>query len=413
MQTKYNAKILIVDDEEINLFILEKLLKNVEAKTIKANDAFEALDRTRENEFALMILDVQMPRMDGFELARKIREMPENQFTPIIFISAIFTDPDSISKGYVTGAVDYLTKPANPNILRSKVNVFLELYNQRKELQENISRRELVEQELRTLNETLEKRVKEEIKKYNESQQLLIQKSKLESLGEIAAGIAHEINQPLAGISMAIDNLVFQYSDGSLSNDYFNNKANYIFEDIKRIKQIIDHVRTFSRDQAKETKELINLETTIKDALSMVSTQYKNHQVNIETVCETGCYAYGNKYKLEQVLLNILSNSKHALDKKQQSTNNPDFKKNIDVILVKNRSHNIIKIKDNGTGISKKNLEMIFNPFFTTKNVNEGTGLGLSISFGIIKEMDGDIEVETKENEYTLMKIILPLADTR
>jgi signal transduction histidine kinase len=212
---------------------------------------------------------------------------------------------------------------------------------------------------------------------------------------------------------MAVDNLVFQYSDDSLSKDYFNNKAEYIFEDIKRIKQIINHVRTFSRDQAKETKELIDLETTIKDALSMVATQYQNHQVTIHTEYETGCYAYGNKYKLEQVLLNILSNSKHALDKKQQSTNSPDFKKNIDVILVKNLSHNIIKIKDNGTGISKKNLEMIFNPFFTTKNVNEGTGLGLSISFGIIKEMDGDIEVETKENEYTLMKIILPLADTQ
>ena len=139
--------ILVVDDQKMNILLLENLLRKVKANILKAYSGKEALEIIKNNEFALMIFDVQMPGMDGFELAEKVRDFEHCQSTPVIFVSAIFTDNDSISKGYHTGAVDYLTKPVNPHILISKVEIFLELYiqkhqaiNQKLQMEDKIQR---------------------------------------------------------------------------------------------------------------------------------------------------------------------------------------------------------------------------------------------------------------------------------
>ncbi len=152
-------KILIVDDQKINILLLENLLRKVNAKIVKAYDGLEALELMGENDFALMIFDVQMPGMDGFELANRVRQFDHLKRIPIIFVSAIFTDNDSIAKGYSFGAVDYLTKPVNPHILFSKVKTFLELYQQRfhtfverEEMEEEIHR---LKQEVESLRKQL------------------------------------------------------------------------------------------------------------------------------------------------------------------------------------------------------------------------------------------------------------------
>jgi response regulator RpfG family c-di-GMP phosphodiesterase len=147
-------KILIVDDQKMNILLLENLLRKVKANILKAYSGKEALELVGENEFALMVFDVQMPGMDGFELATKVREFDHCKSVPIVFVSAIFTDNESISKGYHTGAVDYLTKPVNPHILISKVEVFLELYRQR---QITLAQKAEMEEEIRQLKEEIEK----------------------------------------------------------------------------------------------------------------------------------------------------------------------------------------------------------------------------------------------------------------
>ncbi|PID95133.1 MAG: hypothetical protein CSA95_01240 [Bacteroidetes bacterium] len=145
--------ILIVDDQKINVLLLENLLRKVNAKVFKAYDGLEALELMGKNDFALMIFDVQMPEMDGFELANRVRQFNHLKRIPIIFVSAIFTDNDSIAKGYSFGAVDYLTKPVNPHILFSKVNTFLELYQQRSH---PFAEREELEEEIRRLEQEVE-----------------------------------------------------------------------------------------------------------------------------------------------------------------------------------------------------------------------------------------------------------------
>jgi len=153
--------ILVVDDQKMNILLLENLLRKVKANIFKAYSGKEALEIIENNEFALMIFDVQMPGMDGFELAGKVREFDHCQSTPVIFVSAIFTDNESISKGYHTGAVDYLTKPVNPHILISKVEIFLELYRQK---QQAIAQKLQMEQEIQRLLEEIES-LKKQLKK--------------------------------------------------------------------------------------------------------------------------------------------------------------------------------------------------------------------------------------------------------
>lgn len=272
----------------------------------------------------------------------------------------------------------------------------------------DITERKETAQQLKELNEHLEKRVKEELKKIEQQQQLLIQKSKLESLGELSAGIAHEINQPLGGISMSLDNIMIRGNENKITPDYLEKKFNKIFEDIDRIRNIINHVRMFSKDQDVGEFEKVNVNEVIHNAISMIKIQYANHNVDLIMSLEKNLFTYGNKYKLEQVILNLLSNAKFAVDEKKELSSDRSFKKQIRIDTKEENTKIIIELKDNGSGIPDDKLIYIFDPFFTTKKTEIGTGLGLSISYGIIKEMNGEIKVDSKQGEYTKMKVVIP-----
>lgn len=273
----------------------------------------------------------------------------------------------------------------------------------------NITKRKQAEEELNDLNRNLEKRIREEINQVNEQQQLLVQKSKLESIGEMSAGLAHEINQPLGGISMGLENILLNAKEGPFDDKYLKNKVDVLFNDIERIQKIIEHVRLFSRDQDKSIKEVISINKVVKDALSFVSKQFAGHNVEmVINIPDKTIETIGNHYRLEQVILNLLSNAKYAVDEKEKQTTSNGFVKQISIDLIKNQTQAIISIMDNGIGISKKIIPKIFNPFFTTKSEEKGTGLGLSISYGIISEMKGTIEVKSEKGEFTHVSIVLP-----
>lgn len=276
----------------------------------------------------------------------------------------------------------------------------------------DVTERKKIASQLRELNLRLENRVQEELKKIKEQQQQLIQKSKLESLGELAAGIAHEINQPLGGISLLLDNIQFKSLNGQLTPDYLDEKLRKSFEDIDRIKMIIDHIRSFSRDQDTTDFSPLDVHEVIMNALGMIKHQYQKH--DIEFVLNLNCqepYIFGNPFKLEQVLLNLFSNARFAVREKCKmlAAKNIDFQKKIIISTYSDDTKIGMTIEDNGIGIAKKLQKNIFDPFFTTKSEEVGTGLGLSISYGIIKEMHGNISVESKENEFTKMIIGFPI----
>jgi len=276
----------------------------------------------------------------------------------------------------------------------------------------DVTERKKIASELHELNLHLENRVQTELKKIKEQQQQLIQKSKLESLGELAAGIAHEINQPLGGISLLLDNIHYKSTKGKLTSEYLEEKLRKSFEDIDRIKMIIDHIRAFSRDQDTTDFIRIDIQEVIMNALGMIKHQYQKYDIEFEL--NLNCqepFILGNPYKLEQVLLNLFSNARFAVSEKCKkfTENKIDFRKKIIISTYTNDNEIGFSIEDNGIGIPKKLQKNIFDPFFTTKSEEVGTGLGLSISYGIIKEMHGNISVESKENEFTKMIVGFPI----
>src|SRR5688572_23752765 len=161
MQSGSRENILLVDDRPENLVALESVLEDLGQNLIKASSGREALRRLLEDDYAVILLDVQMPEMDGFETAELIRSRPRSQRTPIIFLTAINKGETHVTRGYSVGAVDYVFKPFVPEILKAKVMAFVELARKNRDLQEEIAHRKRAEAEVRSLNEALEQRVQE------------------------------------------------------------------------------------------------------------------------------------------------------------------------------------------------------------------------------------------------------------
>ncbi|MDD2277950.1 MAG: tetratricopeptide repeat protein [Bacteroidales bacterium] len=266
------------------------------------------------------------------------------------------------------------------------------------------------EQRITEMNKALERRMISEIKKQEKQQLLLAQKSKLESLGTLSAGIAHEINQPLGGISMGLDNVLLRLSDKTLSDNYLKEKINLMFDNVDRIKKIIEHTRTFSRSHKSASFERVDVNEMINNALLMVRAHFKKNSITLNlSLSDAIRPVVADKFKLEQVVLNLLSNAKHAVDEKAKTFPDPiEYNKIVEVNTWDDEEFVYISVYDNGHGIKKKDLEMIFDPFFTTKKQDKGTGLGLSISYGFIKDILGDIIVESEEGAFTKFEVKIP-----
>jgi two-component system, cell cycle response regulator len=220
-------KVLIVDDLPTNLTVLEALLKELDINIVKASSGNEALALMIENDFALVLLDVQMPEMDGFETAELMRGSAKTRHIPIIFITAISKDQEHIFRGYEAGAVDYIFKPFKPQILKGKVKIFIDLYNQKKRL-------EGINNGLRDAN-----------RKILDQQRSVIEEERLKVLLQLSGATAYELNQPLMGLQGYID-LIKREKDPALVLQY----AEKLSEVSTKISGIIRKIQTIRYDDA-------------------------------------------------------------------------------------------------------------------------------------------------------------------
>lgn len=239
-----------------------------------------------------------------------------------------------------------------------------------------------------------------ELKKKQEA--VIAQAERIKSLSNVSAGLAHEINQPLLGISLLTENLRSMVAKGHISNEVLERKTELILENVKRINKLIEHVRTFSNEQAQKQIEIFDINDSIRSALMLVGTQYKSSKISIRTnLSDYPLFVRGNRYQFEQIVLNFLSNSKDALQTKED---NPT----IDCTTALIQNEIIFTVADNGVGINKDILDSVFDPFYTTKSVSAGTGLGLSISYGIVEQMGGKIIIESEEGSWTKISVKFP-----
>ncbi len=403
------ATILVVDDTHLNLRFLSGILGEKGYEVRSVSDGAVALSSVQADPPDLILLDIMMPVISGYEVCEKLKADELTRDIPVIFISALNEVTDKV-KGFSLGGVDYITKPFQIDEVLARVKTHLDLRNLQKKLQEKASELHRAKKTIEAANRTLEERVRKELEKRRKQQELLIHKSKLESLGTLAAGIAHEINQPLSGIAMGVENIFLKVTNNKINNDYLKKECQLLFEDVSRIKHIIDHIRIFSREQQSVFFENININEVVENAMLMLRTQYESHNIILSLdLDEKVGVTVGNKYKLEQVIINLLSNSKDALEEKGDMLNKVFEKKEIKIKTIGHSDGICLEIEDNGKGIDQENMEKMFEPFFTTKDPDKGTGLGLSISYGIIKEMKGEISVQSKVGEYTKITVSLPI----
>ncbi len=253
--------------------------------------------------------------------------------------------------------------------------------------------------QLKESNDALESRVEERTQELQSTQAQLIQSAKLASLGQMAAGVAHELNQPLTIISMSAE-LILKYLNQSLPAAV-EAKLKQIRQQVKRASSIITQLRVFGRDPSTLTLQEEDLNTLITNGLILMSEQLRLRNIEvIQDLCPELPLVKCNAIQIEQVLTNLLLNARDALEHSKEK------KLTIRTYLQKNWV--VLEVKDSGCGISQEDLAKVLDPFFTTKEVGQGTGLGLSVSHGIVQSHHGKLVVESVKQQGTVCRIQLP-----
>jgi C4-dicarboxylate-specific signal transduction histidine kinase len=398
-----NIPVLIVDDRQENLSSLEALLNDMPIDLVQAQSGNEALRHALYTDFALVLLDVQMPEMDGFETAELMRKIPKTREVPVIFITAGMKDQYHLFKGYEAGAVDYLMKPINPIILRSKVRVFCDLYQHRRELERVQATLEVQNEELLGNQAELEAQNERLLKAHHELQEetaekllavegsrkselLMIQQSRMAAMGEMLNNIAHQWRQPMNVLGLKVQEIGLSYELGTFNQQLLDSNIAKVMEILEHMSQTIADFQGFSAPD--KEKSVFRVNPVVAKMVSLVRGNFLELGITVEldNSGEPQINGYPNEYG--QVLLNLLANAKDALREKGTSG------ALITVRTWTDDGRAVLTITDNAGGIEENILVKIFDPYFTTKESAKGTGIGLFMSKTIIeKNMGGRLTV--------------------
>jgi signal transduction histidine kinase len=389
----------------------------------------KAIEQVHRNPPALILLDIQMPIMDGFETCRRLKADPLTCDIPIIFMTAL-ADTDNKVKGLSLGAVDYITKPFQQEEVIARVKVHLQL----RQLTRN----------LQNLNETLEQQVAERTASLENMQMQLVQNEKMATLGNLVAGVAHELNNPIGFLQGSLDNAhdyvqdllsymqciqqhhpklapeVINYAQ-DIDLEFLNADLPKLIHSMKvasrRIQDISTSLRTFSRSDTSE-KVACNIHDGIDSTLLILKYRLEANKKRpvIEVIRDYGSLPLVKCFlgQLNQVFMNIIVNAIDALEAVSVERTLEELEVNPLRILIRTESCDnktvIIRIKDNGSGMSESVKSQIFDYLFTTKQVGKGTGLGLAISRQIVVEKHGGmIEVNSVLSQGSEFVIYLPV----
>lgn len=392
------AKILIVDDDQLISEALTELLRTFgyDCGFILHPKVF--FPRLSDEAFDLILLDINLPEIDGVTLLRQAKQHETFQKIPIIMLTGA-QDDELVATCLQDGATDFINKPIRTPILKARIATALAAKATTDELEVRVKERTADLIASRKKLEDTNRQLENSYQDLQNAQAQLIQSSKLASLGEMATGIAHELNQPLFTIRMSANNLI-KAIEKNISHNPIPSLQKVIRQ-VDRASQIINHLRTFGRDTQHSAKSEEDLNRIIEDALSMLKEQLlkRNIEITME-LSPTPLLIYCQPVQVEQVLVNLLTNARDALA--TQSI------KKICLRSLRQDPWIIMELSDTGTGISPEIQEKIFDPFFTTKEVGIGTGLGLSISYGIIRDHQGKLEVESELGQGSCFRIYLP-----
>ncbi len=382
-------EILVVDDDLKNIQVGINFLKqNQKYHLVFATSGQQALDRIKEKDFDLVLLDIIMPVMDGYEVCRQLKANPKTKNIPVIFLTAKH-EADSLMKGFELGGADYITKPFNALELNARVKTHLELHDH----------------------------YKKEIAKL---QEIFTLSQKAETIRFLADGITHDCNNFMSYISPAVQMLQAQLTNAGIQTAPYQDLLDGI---TKASAKVTDLLATFSRVilSADPVQEVVDMNEVVYD-LKKVCKGALNQQILFDTeFFSQPALVIANKLHVEQVLLNMLINAQHAILARIKNTGGKGricltIKKAMGSLTddVNNKqAYLCITVEDDGIGMPSEITNKIFEKYFTTRKEHGGTGLGLAVSESIVHSHAGCIKVHSEPGRGTTFEIYLPFfADT-
>ena len=429
-------KILVVDDNQMNLNIVQHYLEEIPGITdifiCKNPDKVKSI--VDEHNIDILILDIIMPRISGLDLLKMFREEDQYDNMPIIMLTSL-DDEQSYKQCFELGAFDYITKPINGMEFKARLKVAIESKINSNKLQRLVAVTQKQNEELKEINAKL-----------TEAEFQLLQSEKMAAVGQLAAGLAHEINNPMSYVSSNYEFLrnyflrlsnFLRYLEDRLSkhldtqiNDPFFPIASEIMvrfrefkihgildelqnilsdseDGIQRVTKIVKSLRVFTRSVKDDEKSSYDLLDLIHQVYLISQNEIK-YVANVEIDIPDDIILYCNGVQIAQVFVNLMVNAAQAI----KSQNRKDMGR-IQIIGRKTGQDIIIRFTDDGPGITKENIKKIFEPFFTTKEIGKGTGLGLSISYDIIvNKHKGSIDVKSEYGHGSVFTVVLPVVST-
>jgi len=371
-ETEQMVKILLVDDRKENLLSLSLTLANEHYTLVEANSGRDALKiLLKEQDFAIILMDVQMPVLNGFETAELIRQSEKLKYIPIIFLTADNKTTENVFKGYKAGAVDYMLKPYIPEILKAKVEVFVDLYRKNQELR-------IQGEHLKMLNIQLEQR----------SNDLMRNVQELEKFAYVAS---HDLQEPLRTITSYIQ--LLQKKFGTQLDAEAIEFMEFVVSGSRRMKTLINDLLEYSRiNRVDSALETVNCNVILAEVLQNLNDSIKDSQATLEIDELPSVKA--NRLHMVQLFQNLIGNSI-----KFRSDRTPVIK----VTAKKQADHYLFSVEDNGIGIKKEYSTKIFEIFQRLHSMQHypGTGIGLAICLKIVQRFGGEIWMESEYGKGT------------
>jgi signal transduction histidine kinase len=410
---KRPVNILVVDDRDENLMAVEAVLNDPGYRLVRAKSGREALKEVLDQDFALILLDVVMPGVDGYETATLIRERPRSRQTPIIFLTANDWGAQHVFRGYTVGAVDYLVKPVPADVLRSKVAVFVELFNRQEslriaqeELEKNIAERtrELAEANVALSAEIVEREKieKERVQLLRREQSARMEAERANRLkDEFLATLSHELRTPLN----AIMGWAHVLGQSSTDRDTVQRASTVIRQNAASQSQLIDDILDVSRivgGKLQLDTTLVELHRVIGDAIDSLMPAATAKAIQVARTLDPEVKVVGDRDRLQQVVWNLVSNALKFTPKSGR----------VEVSLKDEGGDAQIEVKDTGIGISAEFLPFVFDRFrqadSSMSRRHSGLGLGMAIVRHLVELHGGTVTVSSPgENQGTTFRLTL------
>jgi signal transduction histidine kinase len=393
MLSHITAKLLIVDDLPENLLALEALIKREDREVYQALSADEALSLLLQHEFAMAILDVQMPGMNGFELAELMRSTDRTKHIPIVFVSAAGRELNYAFKGYESGAVDFLHKPLDIHAVKSKVNVFVDLYRQRKAMKLQVEELERSRREQEQLLATLQVT-------QNELEHAIRMRDDFMSI------VSHEVRTPLNGLILETQLRKLHLAKDNAAAFTMDKLRAMVDRDERQIQSLIRLIEDMLDVSRIRTGKLsirphaFDLTEMVGNLIESFAAQIASAEASITFSADTPVIGVWDEFRLEQVVANLLTNALRY-----------GARKPVNVRVYAEGGQARIEVRDQGIGISAENQKRIFQQFerVAASHATHGLGLGLFISEQIVAAHDGKIEVQSEEGQGSLFRVCLPM----